>query len=60
MILLRGEYECNVFDNQGTLLIKDKCDRNGNYEIAERNSDGTLSTTSGTSIFIRCIDGKVI
>ena len=55
-----GEYECNVFDNQGTLLIKDKCDRNGNYEIAERNSDGTLSTISGTSIFIRCIDGKVI
>lgn len=55
-----GQYECNVFDNQGTLLIKDKCDRNGNYEIAERNSDGTLSTTSGTSIFIRCINGKVI
>lgn len=55
-----GEYECNVFDNQGTLLIKDKCDRNGNYETAERMPDGTLSTESGTSIFIRCINGKII
>ena len=55
-----GEYECNVFDNQGTLLIKDKCDRNGNYEIAKRMPDGTLSITSGTSIFIRCVDGKMV
>lgn len=55
-----GEYECNVFDNQGTLLIKDKCDRNGNYETVERMPDGTLSTESGTSIFIRCINGKMI
>ena len=55
-----GEYECNVFDNQGTLLVKDKCDRNGNYETAERMPDGTLSTESGTSVFIRCVDGKMI
>ena len=55
-----GEYECNVFDNQGTLLIKDKCDRNGNYETAERMPDGTFSTESGTSIFVRCINGKMI
>ena len=55
-----GEYECNVFDNQGTLLIKDKSDRNGNYEIEERMPDGTISTQTGTSIFIRCIDGKII
>ncbi len=57
---VEGEYECNVFDNQGNLLIKDKCDRNGNYEIAERMSDGTLYKESGTSVFIRCIDGKMI
>ena len=55
-----GEYECNVFDNHGTLLIKDKCDRNGNYETAERLPNGTLSTESGTSIFIRGINGKMI
>ena len=55
-----GEYECNVFDNQGTLLIKDKCDRNGNYETVERMPDGSLSTESGISIFIRCINGKMI
>lgn len=55
-----GEYECNVFDEQGTLLVKDKCDRNGNYETAERMPDGTLQEESGTSIFIRCIDGKMI
>lgn len=55
-----GAYECNVFDNQGMLLIKDKADRNGNYETAERMPDGTLSTESGTSIFIRCINGKMI
>lgn len=55
-----GEYECNVFDNQGTLLVKDKADRNGNYETAERMPDGTLSTESGTSVFIRCINGKMI
>lgn len=55
-----GEYERNVFDNQGTLLIKDKCNRNGNYETAERMSDGTLYTESGASIFIRCINGKMI
>ena len=55
-----GEYECNVFDNHGTLLIKDKCDRNGNYETAERLPNGTLSTESGTSIFVRCINGKMI
>ena len=55
-----GEYECNVFDNQGTLLIKDKSDRNGNYEITERMPDGTILTLTGKSIFIRCIDGKII
>ncbi|MCM1222940.1 MAG: hypothetical protein NC548_51660 [Lachnospiraceae bacterium] len=55
-----GEYECNVFDEQGTLLVKDKCDRNGNYETAERLPDGTLHEESGTSIFIRCVDGKMI
>lgn len=57
---IMGEYECNVFDEQGTLLIKDKCDRNGNYETSERMPDGTLHEESGTSIFIRCIDGKMI
>lgn len=55
-----GQYECNIFDNQGALLIKDKCDRNGNYETAEIMPDGTLSTESGTSVFIRCINGKMI
>lgn len=55
-----GEFKCNVFDNKGTLLVKDKCDRNGNYETAERMPDGTLSTESGTSVFIRCINGKMI
>ncbi len=57
---VEGEYECNIFDNQGNLLIKDKCDRNGNYETAERMPDGTLHEESGTSVFIRCIDGKMI
>ncbi len=57
---VEGEYVCKVFDNQGNLLIKDKCDRNGNYETAERMPDGTLYEESGTSVFIRCIDGKMI
>lgn len=55
-----GEYECNVFDREGALLIKDKADRNGNYETAERMPDGTISTESGTSVFIICVDGRMI
>lgn len=54
--LVMGEYECNVFDEQGTLLVKDKCDRNENYETAKRMADGTLHEESGISIFIRCIN----
>lgn len=32
----------------------------GRYETVERMPDGTLSTESGTSVFIRCINGKMI
>lgn len=53
-------YECNVFDNQGTLLAKEKYDRNGNYERSERMPDGTMSTSSGKTVFIRCMDGRML
>ena len=49
-----------MVDVYQSFMIKDKADRNGNYETAERMPDGTLPTESGTSVFIRCINGKMI
>lgn len=56
---LTKTYLCSMFDRNGTLIRDEKRDIHGHFEITETIPDGTKQTTSGTSLFIRSIDGKI-
>lgn len=48
-----GDYTSYLFDYSGTLLRKESQNRYGDYEISERQPDGTMAVTKGTTIFIK-------
>lgn len=54
-----GIYERFEFDSIGTLLRKECYGLNGRYEIMQRMPDGTTSTTTGSSLFVRMMNGCV-
>ena len=57
---VKREYIYSAFDEKGTLLEREYADSNGKYAIEQILPDGTMHKESGSSIFVRGFDGKVI
>ncbi|MGN0630997.1 MAG: hypothetical protein ACI4JN_06680 [Ruminococcus sp.] len=57
---VKREYVCSAFDEKGTLISREYTDSSGKYAIEQRLPDGTMHKESGSSIFVRGFDGKVI
>lgn len=57
---VKREYIYSAFDEKGTLLEREYTDSNGKYTIEQRLPDGTMHKESGSSIFVRGFDGKMI
>ena len=57
---VKREYICSAFDEKGTLLEREYADSTGKYIIEQILPDGTMHKESGSSIFVRGFDGKII